>query len=628
MAHKIPSSSKSEKNSKKIKINVEPDEENKYYQMIELLYSLKSEYNYLLDPPVILMIGDQNVGKSMFINRFINIDAMPSRKKTDNGLQNNAKTIFPIVFSTRPNKKYHIKYDMLKNNISILTKREEGTFDTKEELLDKISSHIDCHVKENSKNNYHDEIYIKLDISGPDLTFAHFVDLPGIINNDAFVKDRISYYIKKSITDNKNAIYLFVTNAAADQGSTAAWEHINNVADKNNVIWLITNVDRLALEDRKLVGILKGDTKYGIPPNNIFLIRNQDTMSGDDKIYSDNDEAVWFNTHSLYSSLPYQNQYGVVCAKKFILGRLKTTLDKQIPEISILFQKKLNDCYVKRNKLGQIKNFDTLDSKKSEFYYLTKDFIDSLNNIFYRESQCDLVYQIKEILKSGFRKDIHQIKFDNGITKEEIHKKLDKSGGLNTAVMGHDERILTDIIFDRDNSPFSLLLQKIQLYVDLIYQEICNIILNLVVPDTNIDDVFWKKLKQLTIDSFDKNKTINEIMSFCKYQRFNFDSYIQNDDNKNINTTIDLSKIYKIDPINTMDMFWKRILSNISMNFPKFINGSLIHNNINGLKELFRENEESLIGLISENKDSEDQRRRLDNEIKKLESFLAMIKSK
>jgi len=68
--------------------------DNQYY-LIGKCTSLKQKFGYNIQPPVMLLLGDQGAGKSHVNNRLACLTVSPQRQAEDNG-KTGAKTICPV----------------------------------------------------------------------------------------------------------------------------------------------------------------------------------------------------------------------------------------------------------------------------------------------------------------------------------------------------------------------------------------------------------------------------------------------------------------------------------------------------------------------------------------------------
>jgi GTPase Era involved in 16S rRNA processing len=594
------------------------------FKLVQKLHDL-GNYGHHLDSPVLILIGDQNVGKSTIINRFVGLDAVPTRTKKDN--EDNtihfAKTKHPIVFTTgKSEKNYIISCSVIENQTNnLLDNLIPTTIENKNELGINISNYLDSIQNNNSKKSF-GSIRIELNIKGPDLQIMHFVDLPGLRQDNPILCNSIANVINWAMGKYTNALFLFTT-IAPNYTSTYTWTYINQLPRKENVIWTFTRPDGLGEDDKSLINLIENKNDYNISNSNIFIVKNPDTT--DEKqnnltvdIQNQN-EMSYFTKHPLYSKYDDVNkQFGIVNLKNFIIKKLKENLSEQMPSLIFKLENDLKKFKYERSQIADKKDLETESAKKIEYYSQTNKFIEEIRKTF-MDGNNDDVIKLREMFTTLFKQEIKQISFSNGTTVEEIRSKILKSGGIDYKVLGYDDKLLDTLLFERNESPYNKLIDCVDMHTEKIFKLIKIIISKINNVDPMIDVQFWEQLKKVTILSFDEKLFLNFFEELCLVQQYHY--YDFDELNTNINNTKISEKTHVYDPINTIKKVWEKISNIIIEQFPKVARGFLIRDNINNLESTYKEHENLLLPFVRESPDIKETRNRLDNQIALIEGF-------
>lgn len=222
--------------------------------------------------------------------------------------------------------------------------------------------------------------------------------------------------------------------------------------------------------------------------------------------------------------------------------------------------------------------------------------------------------KFKKILLE-FKTDILQIKFNGDIKYEEIAEMATNSGGIETRILGSDDQIVHHVLFKQINSPYQLLVTKVEEYIDTLHDMFCQMINDIDCTDSKIDSKFWQTLKDLLLVHTNKENVKKNFIDFCRTQKHNYDSYLVSDVNKQYSHKNVPGKMFRYDPVNTIQKFWENVVENIGQNFPKYVREFLIEENIDKYDDILKENMEVLYVLIKEPDNIEERRSKLDQSI-------------
>ncbi|AYV82925.1 MAG: dynamin-related protein 1A [Hyperionvirus sp.] len=279
--------------------------------IIDQLIKLVTERGIKIDSITLTTVGDQNSGKTTVMNRLIGPALLPMRNpKTSRP----AMTICPTIINTRKSD------DVITVSVTASEYKNKGLYGNPKEARDGVQIMIeDC---QNKMGLIITEKTITVDAIGPAFNNMHFIDLPGIINDDGPLSLNIKSLARKYISHSKNTIVLFVMRAQ-DPQVASAWEIIRDIP-KDNIILVITRPDGLDSKDKTIAEVITGERKLRIPQENIYIVKNPDTIAG--KILCDKADAQeleYFENHDLYKDLlnndKYRDQFGITNLRKKIV---------------------------------------------------------------------------------------------------------------------------------------------------------------------------------------------------------------------------------------------------------------------------------------------------------------------
>lgn len=264
-----------------------------------------------------------------------------------------------------------------------------------------------------------------------------------------------------------------------------------------------------------------------------------------------------------------------------------------------------------RNKLGD-KLITTPSSRLRHYTRTTLEFKDIIKREI-KSSKNEYALQIKE-LYNEFKSETKKIVFDRNIDKKEITRRLRNTGGTVIPILGRDESIVTDVLFETDKSPYAKLMNVIQQHAHTIYRILFELIDHLEV-DTKIDMEFWTALKKIIKRRSTIEKFMNAINDFCSAQKHNHDTNLLSPSQNVEESDMDLQ-------IGGIRKFWKKIITNTNTNYPKYIQEHLIDYNIEYLDKIFDDNMAQLSPLIKEPNGIDIKRDELDRNIYEIKLFM------
>jgi GTPase Era involved in 16S rRNA processing len=578
-------------------------EEKTIFEIIERLIRLGAKHIMinLNNNFHLVTVGDQNSGKTTVLNRFIGEHLLPVRDSQTIG----AKSLCPTSIHT-------IKSEEGITASASIDGILKGTQSCNKisDLSTYICKWTDTTQKGFDNGNFSRNI-IELKLSAPTLTDMHFVDLPGMINNDphlcTFIRDIIISHLKQ----NSSSIVLFVARAG-DLRVTSSWQFINCLPNKDNVLLLITRPDSLGVNDETQLKYIDGRDNLGIPLSNIFIVKNQDTCNQQalNIPESHNEEIEWFQRHEQYKKYinnnTYKNNFGIAAARNRLIQKLKEKIHTNLPKILDDCKKRSIQLQEERCRLGQKLLLDDM-SKMHTYYKCINQVKDYINKVIKGEIQSTRKIRIKELL-GDFNKAIASITYNKNMTDAQIETAKNKIGAIENDPFGPAGYILLNIVIFSEESPFSELKKVIKKYSEEIYAQFCAIISDMNFED-NLHPHFWSEMKRVIIESFDNAKLTCSFEDFCAVQKYYFgdDSKRDTDDTESPTCTI-------------IKNFWKGLLGNISTNFSKFVREHMINYNIEKLDTILGKNKK-LMNLIKEPEDIETRRNQYDEQIKELHEF-------
>lgn len=332
----------------------------------QLSKRLKSIY------PHYVLIGDQNTAKSTLINHLIGAIVLPCRKG-NNHLNFNARTICPLSLHVRREQykdpdEIHVMYMIYDSNSQV---REQGDCITtdRSKLVHYI---LDFFEKHQNKNNIlnNDNCLVELDIRGNFNEEIHYIDLPGLRNDNTDLTDKITKTISNYIKKHPHIIPIFVMNSACDITASNSCKFITEFIKyngNNDVIIVMTKPDTLNERNKSLIDLLEGNGPLQIPKSNIFIVKMYDTCEESDININKslNDESAWFLNRIIYKNLPdnLKSQLGIINLKNFINIKLFEKIKNELPKLVEKLKQEISDAQRK------LSNMTVFDQKQKLLYY-------------------------------------------------------------------------------------------------------------------------------------------------------------------------------------------------------------------------------------------------------------------
>ena len=621
------------------KINLDND---KLISIMDQLHKVNMDSDTSLEIPCphIAVIGDQGVGKSTTLNRLLGAEILPMRQSTQQ--ETSICTLYPTIYNTmydNEQKEYSIEVWIKKRN------ENEKIYDTSivlahEEIKNTVKSKF---AEIYSKKNLDIET-MRILVKGPKLTNKYVVDLPGIRNDKSEQAISIQNHIIKYLDNNKGAIILFFLLASGPE-RTSAWNIINKYATSNPIIPILIKPDELGLKDRSVINILTGKTDVKFPNDNIFVIKNPNTLNGDlfDLNKIDSDEITWFKKHTIYEKyicdVDFENKMGFQKLIKKIVNMLNSQYSDILPKIIESAERKLNMYKMQQNTLKNklaINGSNQLLLYKSNVDEFIKKIRDTLNgNISSNKILgSDIKLKIKEFYDTACN-----IRSTGKYTFNEINALISQSGGTRDLYTKFSEEILIYIIFkDEQKSPAKNLESLIQNYIDNIAKMFRDAVHDLEFPDSQIDMIFWNHIKEKFICNIDKKYMIDGFRMLCDAQEsyYDFDCRFskmekmeKNDKSEKIdkNNNMNLSNITNI--LQLIDQVWQKYNEMIRTQFGKYIQKHFIEYNTSDAKmdSIFynQQSIDQLVKYIKEPDDIEKRREQLDKNIAKITLLLETV---
>lgn len=594
--------------------------------------SLIEKHNYTaIQTPIIIFMGDQGTGKTQTLDRLAGQKMGLYRRGTDD--QNLPKTISPIYH----NHKYvegelfsvsgYIKG--LNNDISNGQSIQKGI---KEEDLPNVTSNIlqqaDAHIK--NQGGLSACVYVSLNITGPTLKNMHFVDLPGMSHNNvqhATYNEHINKIINKFSTMYKHAVFVFVTTAT-NIGGSSLWHQIRNHKDKSSIIWVITRPDSLNQNDVRLKAALEShnDLSCGIPKSNIFIVKNYDSTNKTEVKDEEYDERNYFQSHPIYSELlrdpNYSKQFGISNLRSFVYSKVRECMRAELPALQNYLKNERKLCEIKQKAIlvAPIPSEQTIKGYTVQDIF--RSYLECLRKTFKGDSgfSNDNVLTIRNIISIDFCCEIRNIPYNVGIDDITIMKECARAGGIENSIGGFSRETFLNLMFDRDGSPYKMMIDIIHNYIDKL-DTICRDIINSIkLPEMEyIDNRFWDYLRMHLQSVVKKKALVNAVESFCIIQRHNYKNYLKTDSEENVNK--------RTTAVMILSDFWKDVKENVCTNFPKYVAEFLIEENLRRISESRKDCHQELIDLFSEKSDILVLRQELADRLEHINEILNEIKT-
>ncbi len=602
------------------------------FKMIGLSSNLVEDHGCKLEPPVVVCMGDQNVGKSHFLGRVTEQKLCISRGPGDN--QNAPKTLCPVYHNYRFSEEqtYTITGDIRGvSNEELVAEKILNQTGVSMELLSRTAKNIltsaDGFIS--THGGLRPDVYINLKVMGPGLKNMHFVDLPGMSYNDVNYNNYLTAAIGTFTKKYLNAIYVFVTTATNLTGCSL-WNQINTMRDKSNVVWVITRPDGLDLNDSRLKQIIADDgVKYSIPKSNIFIVKNHDTTSKTIPTDEDESERTYFEEHPVYGPMvrdvQYKSHFGVKNVRDFIYGRLKACLKLQLPSIESVLRKQYEQCEKEQRTINVTPMETDQNSRRVNSDRVFMKFLSYMKSMFSGVSGFtnDTVLSIRTCVSIDFRRDIQSIPYNVGMDDRGILLECARAGGVVESIGGFTRETFLNLMFDRPDSPYNAMLMVIESYVNRLDFVFRKLISEIVLPEmTYISEDFWNRFHEHVENTITKQNLSAAIESFCVIQKHNYRNYLQ--DPSSHTDLVDPDR--KQTPVTILSNFWKDVKDNVCRNFPKYVAEFLIDRNIRALEESCAKTHVKLAKYLVEKSDITEKRASLSDKMRTIEDVLKTLK--
>lgn len=569
--------------------------------LMSTLNKTSREANVPVEPIQLVVVGDQNVGKSLVLNRLIGHNVLPVRT---NDQQLGAKTFCPTVYHTQDDADIRGAVQIWRGG----KQEDKRTRSCEEKDVDKLIEGLHSFV-DTGRQSQPAIQWVDIHFMAPNTKEIHFVDLPGIRHDDAQFSTQVKGMIRQNV-GRKKTILVFVMRCG-DPHTSSVWEEIRNHPPEN-VIVILTRPDSLNDKDLSQIKILEGESNLRIPKENIFLVRNMDTSDGKTKFdvkTASHYEEEWFRGHPLYSQYidreGYSSQFGIDNVWRRINVKLRQKLSEQMPSLMATYVKTLDERKFQLRRLGPRVVIEE-KSRVSMYYKYVTEFKGLLKATLEGKGQVDSVQLIKKMLER-FQVECSKIRYNQGVGEKGLNDRLSRSGGAGYKLFGHGEEVI-DVLFKGPRSPFASLLTLIDKFIDETFEHFQRAVADLQ-PEDSLDPKFWDEVKKLIRSTFSKDEVKKMMDYFCRPLPHNFTDY----EGKNLSTVQILSE------------HWESILREVQAHFPKCVLHYMIEGNLNKLDELFQRNATVLAKQMREEPSREAERQTLEEQISGLETTLEVL---
>lgn len=613
--------------------------------------NMDPEFSLTIPCPHIAVIGDQGLGKSTTLNRLLGAEILPMRQSTH---ENSICTIFPTV--------YHTIY----SDDQVYTIQLWSKYRADDEYLYGTTSVYTCEEIKNTVKMIFAEFYtknsrdykierVRVVVKGPGLANRYVVDLPGIRNDKSEQSMRISSQILNYLDENLGAILLFFLPSSGPE-RTSAWSIIHKYSSTNMVIAVLIRPDELGKNDKSVMNILIGKTDIKLPNENVFVIKNPNTMNNEifDIKKADIDEMSWFKTHPIYGynvDPLISKKFGFVELANKIIHILTIKYCSIIPKIMELVSARLHTYKLQRN---QLRNQLVVDESNKLLIYksLIDEFLKKIRGINNGEIICKVSgLNIKSKIKE-FCDVAKTINYTGKYTSNEINTIISQCGGTRDLYTKFSESVLINVIFTDDKSPAKYIDLLIQQYIETIAKIFKEIIFDIDFSNSYLDQQFWNILKEKFVENIDKKNVIDGLSMLCTAQESYFDfeplcvyieDYVNVEKGDEIyspkDTNANNSNANPLDTNNInnntkhvlaiMEQIWAKYSFTIRSQFGKYIQKHFVEYNLreDKMDHIFynKNNIEYISQFMKESEGIEKRREELDKNIEKLEKLLDTI---
>jgi GTPase Era involved in 16S rRNA processing len=583
--------------------------------------NMEPEFSLEIPCPHIAVVGDQGLGKSTTLNRLLGSEILPMRQATH---ENGICTLFPTIYHTVFDgecKDYVIELWCKKIGM------DEVLSDTvRTAIFEDIKGLVKAKFAECYAKNENIET-VRVVVKGAKLTSKYVVDLPGIRNDRSEQATKIRDHIVRYLDTNIGAIILFFLPSSGPERSSA-WSIVNKYMDTHTVIPVLIRPDELGEKDRSVINILGGKTDIKFPNENIFVIKNPNTMNKEvfDITKTDIDEATWFRKHPIYGKYILEEGY----SKKFGFTELINKIIQVLnARYCAIMPKILDNAETKlqfyKNERAQLKSKLVINESNKLLIY--KSYVDEFLNkirgvvdgeITSKLSGSKIKMKIKE-----FCETVSKIKYTGEFKADEIESMVKQCGGTRDLYTKFSEEILINVLFKDDKSPAKQLELLMRQYIEFIARLFKDIINDVDFSNNQLDPLFWANLKEKLIIDIDKKYVHDGLHMLCSAQESYFDF---EDEYYNFPKTETKESKYIF---TVMEQIWKKYLFIVRVQFGKYIQKHFVEHNLSEGKMdgiFYRpDNIEFLTKFLKEPDETEKRRVLLDRNIDKLKTLIESI---
>lgn len=595
--------------------------------------NIDPEFSLDIPCPHIVVIGDQGLGKSTTLNRLLGAEILPMRQSTH---ESSICTLFPTIYHTVFDNEIEdciIEMWYKKNN------EEEQLLDTINIPFDLIKvtvkNKFNKFYNENEKDNNIETL--RVIVRGAKLSNKYVIDLPGIRNDKSEQSDKIKNQIIKYLDNNHGALLLFFLPSSGPE-RTSAWSIINKYLNTSHtIIPILIKPDELGTNDSTIIKILIGKTDIKFPSENIFVIKNPNTLNNEtfDIKKAGLDELNWFENHPIYSKYINEVPLNKKLDKKFgfdklinkIIQILNAKYHAIIPKITEVAENKMHS-YMQQKKLLKEKLVIQDSNKLLIYKRYVDEFLKKIRDIINGEITNDeLSGSIIKLKIKEFYNTANSITYIGNFKMKEINTIILQCGGSRDLYTKFREEVLINMLFRDEKSPAKQLEILMIKYIEAIVKLFKDIIFKVNFPNNQLDQQFWINLKDKLISNIDKNYVINGLNMLSVAQ----ESYFEFEDNKEKDNYKESEKLSEVNMDNVLNTkrIWEKYLFIIKLQFGKYIQKHFIEYNLSEerMDNLYysQDNIDFLIKFLKEPDDMGKRREQLDKNIEKLRILLEII---
>jgi hypothetical protein len=329
--------------------------------------------------------------------------------------------------------------------------------------------------------------------------------------------------IKKQLSANPDSLALFFVRAVDAVVSSSSYQVATDPSIKAGVILVIVRPESINLNDTRVrERLFHGIPDTHIKSNQIYVIKNPDADAENETfVMADEIETNYFVHHPVYKSMDtyFKTHIGFANLRVHIddciyrmFHEKKTTIRNDVNSIIERYQ----------SVLVNFQDPITDDNRKDKYVKLSLDFLALFDQILNNKIVSKLDgSSLKDLIYTEYCKTIGNIRVENMM---DVLKKIEKSGGITTPILGGDDDILIRELFNLNaDTPLKRILDATYTMLDDVNRMFKDVIINARVENSNVSDMFWNELKTKMVDAVEKEYAKRAVEDHISCTRFNFE---------------------------------------------------------------------------------------------------------